>query len=72
MVLSPTENGEEDRLRYALIEIPKGVDRFVVLPKEGDKNFIIILDDLIRFCLASIFSMFEYESISAHMIKITR
>ena len=72
MVLSPTENGEEDRLRYALIEIPTGVDRFVVLPKEGDKDFIIILDDLIRFCLASIFSMFEYEAISAHMVKITR
>ncbi|MCM4151264.1 polyphosphate kinase 1 [Arenibacter sp. N53] len=58
--------------RYALIEIPKGIDRFVVLPKEGDKNYIILLDDLIRFCLGSIFNMFDYESISAHMIKITR
>ncbi|MEN8790185.1 MAG: polyphosphate kinase 1 [Flavobacteriaceae bacterium] len=57
---------------YALIEIPQGVDRFVVLPPEGDKQFIIILDDLIRYCLGSIFSMFEYHSISAHMIKITR
>ncbi|WP_420600998.1 polyphosphate kinase 1 [Flagellimonas sp.] len=64
-----TTNGEN---RYALIEIPKGIDRFVVLPKEGDKNYIIILDDLIRFCLDSIFTMFEFESISAHMIKITR
>ena len=72
MVLGSSVDSDEDQLRYALIEIPKGVDRFVVLPKEGDKNFIIILDDLIRFCLASIFSMFEYESISAHMIKITR
>ena len=58
--------------RYALIEIPKGIDRFVVLPREGDKDYIIILDDLIRFCLARIFPMFEYEAISAHMIKITR
>ncbi|MCK0188468.1 polyphosphate kinase 1 [Arenibacter sp. F20364] len=58
--------------RYALIEIPKGIDRFVVLPKEGDKNYIIILDDLIRYCLGSIFNMFDYDSISAHMIKITR
>lgn len=70
------KNGEIDRSleqnRYALIEIPKGIDRFVVLPKEGEKNYIIILDDLIRYCLDSIFTMFEYESISAHMIKITR
>ncbi len=58
--------------RYALIEIPKGIDRFIVLPKEGDKNYIIILDDLIRFCLDSVFTMFEFESITAHMIKITR
>ncbi|MEM7486253.1 MAG: polyphosphate kinase 1 [Bacteroidota bacterium] len=58
--------------RYALIEIPKGIDRFVVLPKQGDKNYIIILDDLIRFCLDSVFTMFEFKSITAHMIKITR
>ncbi len=63
---------ESNGIRYALIEIPQGVDRFVVLPPEGDKQFIIILDDLIRYCLSSIFSMFEYHSISAHMIKITR
>ena len=62
----------EGEKRYALIEIPKSIDRFIVLPKEGDKHFIIILDDLIRYCLDRIFSMFEYKSISAHMIKITR
>ncbi len=65
-------NGGKKEKRYALIEIPKGIDRFVVLPKQGDKNYIIILDDLIRYCLDSIFTMFEYEAISAHMIKITR
>ena len=63
---------KEKEVRYALIEIPKGIDRFIELPKEGDKNFIIILDDLIRYSLRSIFNMFSYESISAHMIKITR
>jgi len=70
MVLSGEDKKKEKR--YALIEIPKGIDRFVVLPKEGKKNYIIILDDMIRYCLDSIFTMFEYESISAHMIKITR
>ncbi len=66
------KHGENKEKQYALIEIPKGVDRFVELPKEGDKSYIIILDDLIRYCLGSIFSMFDYESISAYMIKITR
>ncbi|NNE77600.1 MAG: polyphosphate kinase 1, partial [Pricia sp.] len=63
---------EKREKRYALIEIPKGIDRFVVLPKEGNKNYILILDDVIRYCLDSVFTMFDYKSISAHMIKITR
>ncbi len=65
-------NEEEQENRYALIEIPKGINRFVVLPKDGNKDYIIILDDVIRFCLNHIFTMFDYKSISAHMIKITR
>ncbi|SDS03125.1 polyphosphate kinase [Maribacter dokdonensis] len=70
MVIKSDDSRKEKR--YALIEIPKGIDRFIVLPDEGDKSYIIILDDLIRYCLGNIFTMFEYESISAHMIKITR
>ncbi len=58
--------------RYALIEIPRTIERFVVLPSEGNKKYIIILDDLIRHCMDSIFNIFNYESLSAHMVKITR
>tara|TARA_R110002012_G_scaffold322096_1_gene555330 strand:- start:12403 stop:14475 length:2073 start_codon:yes stop_codon:yes gene_type:complete len=72
MVLKGENNQIKGENKYALIEIPKGIDRFVELPKEGENSYIIILDDLIRYCLANIFNMFEYTSISAHMIKITR
>ncbi|MGB3773749.1 MAG: polyphosphate kinase 1 [Leeuwenhoekiella sp.] len=57
---------------YALVEIPGSLDRFVVLPKVDDKDYIMILDDLIRFNLDVVFNIFEYDSITAHMIKITR
>ncbi len=57
---------------YALIEIPKNMDRFVVLPEKDGKQYIIILDDLIRYCMRINFSIFDYVSASAHMIKITR
>tara|TARA_B100000497_G_scaffold31890_1_gene37446 strand:+ start:6157 stop:8247 length:2091 start_codon:yes stop_codon:yes gene_type:complete len=57
---------------YALIEIPKNVERFVELPSQDGKKYIIILDDLIRYMLHQIFSIFNYNTISAHMIKITR
>lgn len=63
------ENGGN---QYALIEISKRMDRFVVLPKEVNKNSIIMIDDLLRYCLDDIFNIFDYKSISAHMIKITR
>ncbi|MBP2833569.1 polyphosphate kinase 1 [Aquimarina sp. U1-2] len=57
---------------YALIEIPKDTDRFVVLPEKEGKQYIIMLDDLIRYCMHINFSIFNYNRASAHMIKITR
>ena len=57
---------------YALLEIPSSIERFVALPSIGGKDYLMILDDLIRYNLDAIFNIFEYESISAHMIKITR
>jgi len=59
-------------VNYALIEIPKVIDRFVVLPEKNGQKYIILLDDLIRHCLGIIFSIFAYKEISAFMIKITR
>ncbi len=61
-----------DAKQYALIEISKSMNRFVVLPKKGEKHFIIMVDDLLRYCLKDIFSIFKFKNISAHMIKITR
>lgn len=58
--------------QYALIEISKTMNRFVVLPKRKGKFYIIMVDDLLRYCLDDIFNIFDYSSISAHMIKITR
>ncbi|TYA72005.1 polyphosphate kinase 1 [Seonamhaeicola marinus] len=63
---------KDETNQFALIEIPKGVDRFIVLPRQNGHNYIIMYDDLLRYCLNDIFSIFDYDSISAHMIKITR
>tara|TARA_B100000575_G_scaffold175844_1_gene140982 strand:+ start:15439 stop:17481 length:2043 start_codon:yes stop_codon:yes gene_type:complete len=57
---------------YALVEIPTDIGRFVVLPKKDNKQYIMFIDDIIRFHLDIIFSFFEYTSIKAHMLKITR
>ena len=63
---------EDGGSQYALIEIPKEIDRFVVLPTNDENSYIIMVDDLLRCFLDEIFSVFDYKNISAHMIKITR
>ena len=62
----------KEKIQYALIELPITLNRFIELPQVDDKHYIIMLDDVIRFCLHLIFSIFNYESLSANMIKITR
>ena len=62
----------KEKIQYVLIELPATLDRFIELPQIGDKHYIIMLDDVIRFCLHKIFNIFNYESLTANMIKITR
>ena len=57
----------------ALIEIPKEISRFVVLPKSKDGNqYVMMLDDLIRYHFDIIFNFFKYNKIESHMVKVTR
>ncbi|WP_431157949.1 polyphosphate kinase 1 [Winogradskyella poriferorum] len=63
---------KDSKDKFALIEISKAMDRFIVLPKKNGSDYIIMVDDILRYCLDDIFNIFSYESISAHMIKITR
>jgi polyphosphate kinase len=66
---------EDDSLEenQALIRVPTDiVNRFVILPKEGKKEFIILLDDVCRYCLSDIFSFFGYDTFFAYTIKFTR
>jgi polyphosphate kinase len=59
------------KTKFALLEIPSDViSRFVVIPKES--KYIILLDDVIRYCLDDLFFNFDYDVIRAFTIKITR
>ncbi len=61
------------KYKYALIEVPTDVlSRFVVLPEIEKKKYIILLDDVIRFCLGDVFSQFDYDQFEAYTIKLTR
>jgi polyphosphate kinase len=59
--------------RFALVSVPaKRLGRFLILPSKTDEQNIILLEDVIRFCLPRIFSFFKYDQFSAHLIKVTR
>jgi len=58
---------------YSLIRIPSlSVPRFLVLPKSGNNKYVIILDDVIRYCLSELFFYFDYNVHEAFTIKMTR
>jgi len=61
------------KVRYALLEVPtKKLDRFLVLPDTNNLKFIILLDDIIRYCLDELFFIFKYDTIEAYTIQLTR
>ncbi len=58
----------------AMIEIPtRLLPRFFVLPPSEDKkHYVMFLDDVIRYCLSEIFSVFGFIGYNAYTIKFTR
>ena len=59
--------------RFALVSVPvRHLGRFFLLPSSNDQKYLILLEDVIRFCLPLIFSFFEYDTFSSHIIKMTR
>ena len=65
---SNTSNSE-----YALMEVPaEQLSRFVVLPEIDGKQYVMYIDDIIRYCLPDIFKNFKYDEFTAYTIKFTR
>lgn len=58
--------------RFALIEVPtEQVGRFVSLPRYG-KQYVMYLEDVIRYNLEYILFIYNIDRIEAHTVKITR
>ncbi|XAW90017.1 polyphosphate kinase 1 [Vibrio sp. CDRSL-10 TSBA] len=71
-----TDLKKGDESHYALIEIPTDhLPRFVMVPEQKGKRrkTIILLDNIIRYCLDDIFrGFFDYDSLNGYAIKMTR
>lgn len=66
------KNGAVKNTMYAMLEVPDSVPRFLIIPKRDKKEYIILLDDIIRYCLDELFSVFDYDIYNAYTIKLTR
>ncbi len=59
--------------KFALVSVPsRQLPRFIILPSKQNEKHIILLEDVIRFCLPYIFSFFEYDTFTTAIIKVTR
>lgn len=65
--------GKPQSKQYALVEIPTDVvDRFLVLPSNNKNQYVILVDDIVRYNLPDVFSFFPFDEIEAYTIKVTR
>jgi polyphosphate kinase len=63
---------KDKKEEYGLIEIPASMDRFVILPKTGRKQSIILVDDVIRIFIHELFPAMPMHDIKAFEISTTR
>ena len=66
------KDNTQNKVNYALVEIPSKLDRFVLLPTNDGKKYVMLLDDVIRYELSDMFYMFKFDEISAYTFKLTR
>lgn len=58
---------------YALLQLPvEPVGRFVCLPESDGNQYIIYLDDVVRYCLPLIFAGMNYSVFEAYAFKFTK
>ncbi|ELI0635691.1 polyphosphate kinase 1 [Vibrio harveyi] len=67
---------KNDHSQYALLEIPTDhLPRFVMVPEQKGKRrkTIILLDNIIRYCLDELFKgFFDYDELNGYAMKMTR
>lgn len=73
LVVNMHSNDKTIADKIAVIPVPeKPLSRFLQLPSESEEKYIILLDDVIRYCLDDIFSVFGYHEFKAFAVKFTR
>ena len=72
LCLAERKKNSTEKPHFALIELPtEKLSRFFVF-KQEDNTFVILLDDVVRYCLNDIFAIFGYNDCRAYTVKVTK
>lgn len=72
LAVNLSDDDKRKKDRHVLIEVPSEIPRFYKLHSNDGKIYFMFLEDIIRYNLKDIFSIWDYDNISAHIIKFTR
>lgn len=73
LVVSLSSDVDKTKEEYALVKVPTSINsRFLKLPMKEDKQYLIYLEDVIRYCLDDVFAVFGYNVFTAYTVKFTR
>ncbi len=73
LVVKLFNQSEPTKYKLSVIELPTDIhSRFLVLPETNNLKYLILLDDVIRYCLDDIYHIFNFNNYEAYTIKLTR
>ena len=73
LAVKAVKKGEKAVSDYAFLELPVNIcGRFVRLPDNDGKSYLMYLDDVIRCCLPLVFEGLGFEKYEAYAFKFTR
>jgi len=67
-----TNSRSNSRPMHSLLEIPQQLPRFHVLPRTGEEERVMYIDDIIRFGLHRVFESTPYDVFESYALKFTR
>ncbi|RYY23419.1 MAG: polyphosphate kinase 1, partial [Chitinophagaceae bacterium] len=68
-----SKRNDKTQKAYSIIEVPsRTLGRFIKLPSPEGQHHIILLEDVIRYNLRSIFSYFGFTSYQSWIFKVTK
>ena len=73
LLVEKTDKGSKGKTKYAIVKVPdRQVGRWVKLPSDDGSDYIMYLDDVVRFSLPLIFIGLKESTFKAYSFKFTK